>query len=217
MARFISGPRKRLNLMLDKGEQVALMAESSNLRQHSNTGHRMSHHQIAYFYEIVYLRSFSAWEDFLESVFLRLMCGYRCKLGREVLQSGIYERTIEDARRTLYGGNSYLLWHNPMRAIQRCRRVFISQSTTQTSVLEGIVSANLAILERLSHVRHRIAHDHVDCRAKMDAASLHFVTARFPGARAGLFLRSHSKNSPPNRVLTELHGYLRQIATNICD
>src|SRR5690606_29504570 len=87
------------------------------------------------------------------------------------------------ARAMLYGGQDYLLWHNPAHMIKRGRRFFISGRH------ENIISSFQASLDAFARIRHRIAHDQLDARIKFDAAAMTLAGRRYPGSRPGMLLR----------------------------
>src|SRR5207302_1182411 len=70
-------------------------------------------------YELAYLRLFSAWEMCLEAILYRSLCGYASKAGQETLISGTYFPSIATAEAAVLAGQSFMLWHNPGKVLQK--------------------------------------------------------------------------------------------------
>lgn len=163
-------------------------------------------------YELAYLRIFLGWESFLEDAFTRLLCGYGSSGGQETLNSGLaYHKTIAKAHAAVLGSRPYRLWHNPDDIISRSKLFFVNGR------IELVLASNLARVRQMAAVRHRIAHDSSDVRSKFDAATMALCGSRYPGARAGRFLREAVPGAnPPRRwlidIANELSGLARQIA-----
>src|SRR4051794_2178908 len=65
-------------------------------------------------HEMAYLRIFVRWETFLETTFLRMMCGYQSPIYVPQFAAGkTRQRTLSAAQVALFGGRDFLLWHNP--------------------------------------------------------------------------------------------------------
>ena len=164
-------------------------------------------------YEMAYLRTFIAWEDFLEQTFLRFLCGYEtATYAPQLIRAEGPYGTLAGAQTALYSGADYLLWHNPDKAIMRCRRWFVDGLHTT------VLSSQLSDVEALAKVRHRIAHDSTQVRRGMDAASMLLAGRRYPGASAGRFLRDWKVDDPLVRerrlrvVTNQLIGLAKQLA-----
>lgn len=134
-------------------------------------------------YEMAMIRIFVNWEVFLEQTLLRYMCGYQGQFGQETPTAGSYYANIGLAETALYAGQNYLLWHNPARVITRC------QAHITNGRHELVVSSSIAKLEAFASIRHRIAHGQDDAKMKFNLATVHLNGKRYPGARAGTFLR----------------------------
>jgi hypothetical protein len=134
-------------------------------------------------YELAYLRVFAAWESCLEGIFYRSLCYY----------SSLH------AAETAIAGTRYLLWHNPTKVIQRCRRHI------RAGRQENTINSNLTRLEHLSYARHRVVHDQADAKQKFDTATISIVGRTYPASRPGKFLRDWDTSSPtPRRWLDTL-------------
>ena len=123
-------------------------------------------------YEMAYLRVFVAWESFLEASFLRTLRGYESPIYAPVFAPcRSRQRTLAEARRSLYGVRDYLLWHNPKLTMRRAQHWFID------SPHETVILSSLTRLEWFAAVRHRIVHAPDDTRQKLDDATLGLARA----------------------------------------
>lgn len=164
--------------------------------------------RVEYAYELAYLQAFTAWERFLEDSLLRYLCGHAARHGRETPSSGTYHTNLAAAKTALYGGQQFLLWHNPSKVIQRASNVLIG--SRHAAVIASIQT-------RIAHfaaVRHRIAHAHG--KAEFDAATMALAGKRYSGARPGRFLRDWAPHpASPTRwidaIVTEFRGLAFQI------
>lgn len=167
-------------------------------------------HRVCLIYELAYLRAFNQWESFLEEVLLRCMCGYAFA-GVVCVPVGAHSGTLAAARALLYGGNQYLLWHNPNTVAQR------AQAHLNQSTYEIVVTVSTLILNQYADIRHRIAHDQADAKAKFDVVTMNLEGRRFPGSRPGSFLRTQTTFNNQQmrwleRICSELGGIAGQLA-----
>ena len=162
-------------------------------------------------YELAFLRVFVEWELFLAQALLRLMCGYSASSGIATLRAGVrFSATLQAAQVSLLGKRQYLLWHNPVKTIARANARF-SNSSFQT-----VIGSNTSRLESFAAIRHRIAHGQTDARANFDVATMQLVHRRYPGSRAGRFLRDWDTTSTPNvRWLESIGDELSSLAAQI--
>jgi hypothetical protein len=163
-------------------------------------------------YELAYLRVFSAWENCLESIFFRSLCGYASSAGQETLVVGQHYRNLATAEGTVLGNASFLLWHNPTKVINRCRQHIRSGVPGCPGLQETVISSNVTRLEQLASIRHRIVHDQDDAKQKFDLASLSIAGRIYLASRPGKFLRDWDNSSPPRRWLDVTIGELVGIA-----
>jgi hypothetical protein len=162
-------------------------------------------------YELAYLRVFAAWENCLEAIFYRSLCGFQLTTGRAVLLAGRpYFSSIAAAEGAVMGTRQYLLWHNPNHIVSRCQG-FIS-----AGIEERIINSNIARLQYLAHTRHRIVHDQADAKRNFDAATRNLVGHTYPASRPGKFLRDWDTSVTPAQrwletITSELTGLTRQM------
>ncbi len=177
-------------------EALWLMAPpASQIKRQLKVGH------LEALYESAFLRLFTAWENYLEEVLVRLMAGYQTPgytptpaAGRTLLG------TVSSARTTLYGGQDYLLWHRPATVVGRARAHLAG------SPIETEITRSTSRLTDIASVRHRIAHSSADAQVKFRRASLAITGTehRTPGR----LLRAPDISDPLNqpkwiRVLSE--------------
>ena len=149
--------------------------------------------QLEALYESIYLRIFSAWEAFLEDVLVRFMSGYMTATYQPVLASGgPHSMTIRAARSHLYGTRVFLLWHDPTRSADRIAR-YVTGST-----LETLIRTQQVRLEVFADIRHRIAHNSDDAKAKFDAAAITLTSSNHAG-QPGRLLRGADLSDPLNQ------------------
>ncbi len=162
-------------------------------------------------YEMAYLRTFVAWEVFLEDSFLRMMCGFESARWIPVRPVGVQRsRTLRQAQVGLYAGRGFILWHNPNTVIQRAQQWF------DNGPHETVIGSQLANLEWMAAVRHRVAHGSEDVRNQFDIASMQFAGRRYPASSAGRFLRDwNGTTRPPERWLETLGLSLVGLAQQI--
>lgn len=171
-------------------------------------------------YETSYLLAFCAWENFLEEVFLRLLCGYHNGKGRATLLAGkTYSVDLTAARVVLFSGRDYLLWHSPQYAIRRSQRWFDNSGPAANAPLEAVPASSQSDLEDFAAIRHFIAHRTSDARAKFDTAARRQSGYGVLGSRAGRFLRQDTTDPTTGirmswmaRICDDLVSLANQIA-----
>lgn len=201
----------------DAARSAAAIAQAGELaradaRPDSRTYRDLTPARLEALYEMAYLRVFIAWEDLLEESFVRLMCGYESGgYSPQFKASRTRQKDIATARTSLYGPRDYLLWHNPHYTIQRCSDWFVD------GIHSRVIASDLADLEQLAKVRHRIAHASAQVQQGMDGASMHLAGRRYPGASAGRFLRDWKTDDPlvQERQLRVLTNQLVALAIQI--
>ena len=169
-------------------------------------------------YELAYLRAFAAWEICLEAIFYRSLCGFASGAGQETLITGGYYPSVAAAEAAVLGNSNYLLWHNPQRVIDRCKRYIQSGAPGCPAIQEKVLVSNLADLGDFANVRHRIVHDQTDAKRKFDAATLRLAGQTYRASRPGRFLRDWGpprSASAPRRwletIVYDLVGLTRQL------
>lgn len=164
-------------------------------------------------YEAAYLLIFCAWENLLEESFIRFICSYQNKAGRQTLApTKTFQGNLISGRAALFGSQSFLLWHSPNYSIRRSKIWFINGKH------ETVITSALADLEDFAAIRHYIAHRNSDCAAQFDTAARRLSGSGVLGTRAGRFLRQTTVDSLTgakirwiDRIYSDLDAYAKQI------
>jgi hypothetical protein len=172
--------------------------------------------RLEFLYELAYLRAFSAWEETLEAILIRSLCGFASSAGQEIPVLGAYFRTLADAEAALLAGRPFLLWHDSGKVISRCRAHVDSTLPAHPALQERTIASNQARLDAFAHIRHRVVHEQNDARAKFNTATLMIAGQTYREARPGKFLRDvDSTVAPPRKwletIVLELQGMLAQM------
>lgn len=170
--------------------------------------------QLEALHEAAFIRAFGAWEVFQEDLLICLMRGQTTvSYPTLTLPAGKTRAlNIAAARADLFGGQQYLLWHNPSRVARRAAR-FVANSP-----LELVVTSNEERLTHFANVRHRIAHASEDARSQFMISSAALCGLTHDGV-AGRFLRSMDNQDGLNYKLwflvicDELLGYATEMAS----
>ena len=211
-------PMPRLDIALGQEvtKAIALTRAGESVRVLAGSGSALDREwprpRLEALYELAFLRSFVAWEVFLEETFFRYLCGYSSPMhGQAVLvPGGTYYATLHAAESGVLGNAQYMLWHNPQRVVTRCAARIVNGRHEQ------VINSSFARIEHFANVRHRVAHDSQDARAKFNAATQALAVKPYRGARAGAFLRDWVPGVMPRvrwleRITSELVGLAGQI------
>lgn len=207
-------PRYDLKLGKEIASALSLVAGLERARVLSIQGHAqlitLTHLELSY--ELAFLRVYLAWESLLEDALLRLLCGYRHSGGPEPLLHGkIYYPNLADAETAILGGRNYRLWHTPSEVIGRARSLLVG------SRYEIVIASAGTRLGRFAAVRHRIAHSQKHAQQQFDQATMALTGRRYPGSRAGRFLRDWTPSiTPPIRWLNTMFHELSGLSHQIC-
>lgn len=110
-------------------------------------------------YEAAYLRIFAEWESLLEEATLRYMCGYYSPFYTPSFPGNKRQApSLAVAGQRLFGGQQFLLWHDPMRNVRRVQAWLVQ------SPIETVCVTAQQWLTWAGFVRHRIAHRSNDAR-----------------------------------------------------
>lgn len=168
--------------------------------------------QLEALYEATFLRVFAAFESFLEDSLAHYMSGYGTASYTPVAAAGkAIHPTVSGALQTLYGNRSYLLWHDMARDISRSRANLVS------CPVETALAAKQQRLEDYAAIRHHIAHNSKDSRAKFEAAASR-LTGSQHGGRPGRMLRSEDISDPLNtpKWIRKIVDDMAKTALQIC-
>lgn len=213
MARRLPPLHLELKDRADEAVALVLAGETARaeLLRYSGRSRPLDVRRIELLYEFAFLRTFVAWEVFLESTFLRYACGYESQTGPLTLVPGAsLHGTLAAAETAIFGAKGFALWHNTQTILARARKYFVGAPH------DTVVGSNSARLDSMSSVRHWVAHGSKDARNKFDVATNHLAGRRYPGSNAGRFLRDFVVgSSPPVRHLEVLSSELVGLAAQI--
>jgi hypothetical protein len=153
-------------------------------------------------YELAFLRSFVAWEMFLEATFYRCLCGYIPKagtvstLGPVLLKGSVYPN-IAAAEGAILGTQQYIAWYKCKSVIDRCQRYIVNGHH------EATIVSHQSRLEKFAAIRHRIAHGQGHAKSEFDIATKSLNGKAYRGSRPGRFLRDWDTAAWPRRTWLE--------------
>lgn len=193
-----------LSSLAKSATSVTKAGEMSRVSASLSTRREWSLIKLAALYELAYLRIFAAWEMCLEAAFYRALCGYASTAGQEALVGGIpYYRNLAAAETAVAGARQYLLWHNPQRVIDRCKR-FFRPGPGHPCAQEAMLTSNFSRIKALADIRHRIVHDQSDAKRKFDSVTLALAARTYPASRPGRFLRDWDRSQLPAKRWLEV-------------
>lgn len=128
------------------------------------------------------LRMYLAWEEFIEAVFLRYMCGCVSHSGFSPPLLANRERNIKGAMKTLFGKHRYLVW-SPSEILSRAQTYFQNAEPFSTAVR----SASHQI-EAICTIRNRFAHRSEYAQAQFRRLVRNELGYNPPGMTPGRFL-----------------------------
>jgi hypothetical protein len=197
---------------IDRAYALANAGEEARVRLMTSPSPRpISVIRLEQLYEMAYLRIFLGWEAFLQECFLRYICGYRNSVGQQSSVSGTFFANLSDAESAMLGNNDYVLWYKPTKIYSR-----VNGFLTNSLIVQVINSAQ-SDLEDYAAIRHRIVHAQQHAKIQFDSATANMVGKRYPGSRAGSFLREWTTVGGNqirwlSRIGDELHNLALQIA-----
>ena len=158
---------------------------------------------------LYFLRIHLSWEEFLESTFVRYMCGHSSPSGVSPTLLMGRKNCISDALSTILHGSNYISW-SPSETISRSQR-FLNMGEPYLSA----ISTARYELKNLYTIRNRIAH-------RSEYAQLNFrdmvrseIGYNPRGMTPGRFLMM-KKSTTGRRKITYLEYYLNILHT-LCD
>jgi hypothetical protein len=146
--------------------------------------------QLEALYESVYLRIFASWENALDDLVIHYMADYSSGEYVPKRVSGKASRTLKAARKELYAGKDYLLWHNPNQVVARVKKVL------EGCPVETVVANSSTELGYFAALRHRVAHDSPDTKEKFKTAAMALCGVEHRSV--GRMLRSADNTDPLN-------------------
>lgn len=168
--------------------------------------------QLEALYEATFLRIFSAYEAFLEDVLTHFMARYRTASYEPVAAQGSnLHNSLSSAGSALLGNRSFLLWHNPSRAIDLSKRHLID------CPVEVVLDAQKGKIADYAAVRHHIAHNSSGTKARFCASALQLTGNDYRGL-PGKLLRSENISDPlnPTKWIRTITDSMSEVVLDIC-
>jgi len=149
---------------------------------------------------LVLLKIYLSWEEFIEDVFTRYMCGAKSASGYTPSLTFHKEPNIADAMATLLVGKKYLNWSSN-NIIDRADRYFDHGAPFRT-----VISAIRSTLDEIIIIRNRFAH-----RSDFSAVEFRKVVLKWcgyvpPGIVPGRFLLSKNPQLGSGQVFIDYYA-----------
>ena len=153
--------------------------------------------------ELAFLRSFLAWERFLEESFLLYLLGKRAPRGRQPRRFAM-PPDAKAARELVLGSRRYATWDGPA-TLDRAK-VFFRAGRPYANAIEP----RRYLLQEVQTVRNAIAHQSEVARRKFEKLVRDKLGTLPPKTTVGKFLTTAVSGSIPTRSFLEL--YLDEMA-----
>lgn len=158
--------------------------------------------------EMAFLEMFLSWEEFLESSFIKYMCGAKTISGYHPKRFA-FPPNIEHAQKfLLLNGRRYSDWSNPQDVIQRAETVF-SNGDPFASALRPSVGN----LENIRTIRNAIAHKSGTALQKFFDIVRQNLGSKPRGITPGMFLQKINQNT--NISYFDYYRQILETASNL--
>jgi len=171
-----------LNQIVDEFTNQILNATSLLDNMERNPG-VLYQPQIGLVFELVFLKIFIAWEQFLENSFIRYMCGASSLSGKKPKRN-VSARYLDDAFRVVCGERPYADWALVDAVLERANR-FFDNGEPYTTPLQSAA----AHLTNMRRIRNHIVHHSNKSRMDFKKVIVDVYGFRPQGMTAGRFLR----------------------------
>lgn len=202
---------KKQAFFLALGDAVSLSVDCRSFRLANAAGDPVSigRKRVELIAGFACMRMHLAWEDFLEEVFVRYLCGAQPPGGPGPILLLPACTSIPAARATILGGKDFVSW-NRKTAKKRARRYFDAGYGFTPGLAAAARSIDTLVATR-NAVAHRSASSSRVFRLRVQA-HLGFIPA---GLTPGRFLMAMDPNSPNRRIIEVLALHLRAAANTI--
>ena len=157
--------------------------------------------------EAVFFAAFRAYEQFLRNVFLLYCCGKQ-SMGRKLVRSFLYPKTIQHAERLLKSSMPFLDWSSPDILIERAEAYLKDGHPLRTPLI-----LNLDGLRTLKKVRNHIAHMSEESTTQFKKVlKTHYGTIPIKLPRPGEFLLLPCKDDPASYYLRSYMDLMENVA-----
>lgn len=196
---------------LSLNEALNLEAESNSYRVQNARGAfiHIGSRRKELFASIALLRMHMSWEDFLENVFVRYLCGGRSASGYSPILLNAPFPIITTAYSTLLGRNNYLNW-SPNNVINQASRFF-----DLGEPFSSAISASRNKLNEINIVRNRFAHRSEFAAHEFETIIRNTLGYIPRGINSGRWLLTTDPSNPGLRFIDSYANILRVIARSI--
>jgi hypothetical protein len=125
---------------------------SYRIEVHPGVYHSLNNRSIESFVCLQFLRMHLSWEEFLESTFIRYICGYSSPSGLTPKLLCAQQRCLKDAMTEIHGTRRYVNWA-PTETVDRACKYLDGGEPYHSSI-----SAAKHELQNIYSIRNRIAH-----------------------------------------------------------
>ena len=156
--------------------------------------------------ELAFLRSFLAWESFLEETFLLYVLGKKPRSRKHPRKRFILPRDREHALELLLpeGRRDYVMWDNPEVVLARAKRFLKDGEPFQNAL-----SPRLNALKEMQTIRNAIAHRSIVSQQKFSNLVRDRLGTLPLGITVGVYLETPIPSSTPPTL--QLDRYLQEI------
>lgn len=162
-------------------------------------------------FEGVFMRGFTAFEEFLEAIFLHY-CAGQPSLNGFVAETRLQRCSEADIRTILKGDQNYIDWSRPTKVRNRAKLFIVGGEP-----FDGHIGSQTGVLASIEKVRNRIAHESAEAKSAMkEVERTLFLTERPFEMGAGQLLRARRRARPfmsnASDFLAALAGLSQQLA-----
>jgi hypothetical protein len=159
--------------------------------------------------ELAFFKVFSAWEAFLEEVFILYMLGQQAPKGRKIVRYG-FPPNEDAAYEWVADGRDYAKW-TPEHVKPRAKRLFRGGRP-----FDGALTSHHNLLFQLKTVRNAIAHDSASARQKFEDLVRNELGTLPPNTSPGGFLLMvKPRSTPPVTFLEFYFDEIKKVADKI--
>ncbi|MEI6044127.1 MAG: hypothetical protein WCS37_07020 [Chloroflexota bacterium] len=160
--------------------------------------------------EAAFLQMQTAWEVFLEEIFLLYICGEQPLSGNQV-SPYFTVNDIEVARKILYQERPYCEWSKPEIIRERFNEIYFVSPNRLDDAIRPIVGT----LSEIATIRNYIAHSSLKAKKAFGKVWLQKVGGKPNITRAADFLLLIDKDNPPDTYFDKYITNLEVTANNI--
>lgn len=194
---------------IDNALDLLTLADSLRIRLLDGRIIRIGSRRRELYASIALLRIHLAWEDFIENVFIRYMCGAQTASGYSPVLLGAPYPNSRAALSNLLGGSSYLTW-SPNNIVTRANVYF-----DRGDPFVAMVNSARNSLIQINTVRNRFAHRSQFAIVEFETVIRNAIGYMPRGINPGRFLLMADPNNPGLRFVDTYAAILRVSARSI--